>query len=301
MIIAALDRVEEELADGTFAFAPTDEDIHTAIERRVTEIAGADRRQAAHRPQPQRPGRARPAAVPPARGPRRRSRASTSCKQVLLRRADEADRRLRSPATRTCSARSRCCSRTTCSRTSGRSAATSTAGATASRAPTSRRSARARSPARACRSTRQLGRQRARLRRAVRELARRGLRPRLRRRGAVRRDAHAGAPLAHRRGDRAVVDRGVRLRAARRRVLDRLVDAAAEEEPRHRRARARQGRPPDRRPHRLPRDAEGAAARVQPRSPGGQGAAVRRARHVRAVAARAHRADGDGRVRRRAR
>ena len=100
-------------------------------------------------------------------------------------------------------------------------------------------------------------------------------------------DAHAGAPLAPRRGDRAVVDRGVRLPAARRRVLDRLVDAAAEEEPRHRRARAGQGRPAHRRPHRLPRDAQGPAARVQPRSAGGQGAAVRRARHVHAVAARA--------------
>jgi argininosuccinate lyase len=41
VIIAALDRVEEELEGGTFAFAPSDEDIHTAIERRVTEIAGA--------------------------------------------------------------------------------------------------------------------------------------------------------------------------------------------------------------------------------------------------------------------
>ena len=41
VITAALGRVEEELVDGTFAFAPTDEDIHTAIERRVTEIAGA--------------------------------------------------------------------------------------------------------------------------------------------------------------------------------------------------------------------------------------------------------------------
>jgi argininosuccinate lyase len=41
VIIAALARVEEELVEGTFAFAPTDEDIHTAIERRVTEIAGA--------------------------------------------------------------------------------------------------------------------------------------------------------------------------------------------------------------------------------------------------------------------
>jgi argininosuccinate lyase len=40
VIQAALDRVEVELSDGSFAFAPTDEDIHTAIERRVTELAG---------------------------------------------------------------------------------------------------------------------------------------------------------------------------------------------------------------------------------------------------------------------
>jgi argininosuccinate lyase len=39
-LLAALDQVGRELADGTFRFAPTDEDIHTAIERRVTEIAG---------------------------------------------------------------------------------------------------------------------------------------------------------------------------------------------------------------------------------------------------------------------
>jgi argininosuccinate lyase len=38
---AALSDVETELRDGTFEFAPSDEDIHTAIERRVTEIAGA--------------------------------------------------------------------------------------------------------------------------------------------------------------------------------------------------------------------------------------------------------------------
>jgi len=36
----ALRRVGDELADGTFVFAPTDEDIHTAVERRVTELAG---------------------------------------------------------------------------------------------------------------------------------------------------------------------------------------------------------------------------------------------------------------------
>ena len=40
VIGTALDRVELELSEGTFAFAPTDEDIHTAIERRVTELAG---------------------------------------------------------------------------------------------------------------------------------------------------------------------------------------------------------------------------------------------------------------------
>ncbi len=36
----ALDRVEQELAEGGFPFADGDEDIHMAIERRVTELAG---------------------------------------------------------------------------------------------------------------------------------------------------------------------------------------------------------------------------------------------------------------------
>jgi argininosuccinate lyase len=40
VLVAALDRVEEELGSGSFVFAPGDEDIHTAVERRVTEIAG---------------------------------------------------------------------------------------------------------------------------------------------------------------------------------------------------------------------------------------------------------------------
>jgi len=39
-ILAALDTVGSELNEGSFTFAPTDEDIHTAIERRVTELAG---------------------------------------------------------------------------------------------------------------------------------------------------------------------------------------------------------------------------------------------------------------------
>jgi argininosuccinate lyase len=40
-VLEALTGVEEELAGGTFEFAPGDEDIHTAVERRVTELAGA--------------------------------------------------------------------------------------------------------------------------------------------------------------------------------------------------------------------------------------------------------------------
>jgi argininosuccinate lyase len=40
VVLAALDRVEHELGSGEFAFLPTDEDIHTAIERRVTALAG---------------------------------------------------------------------------------------------------------------------------------------------------------------------------------------------------------------------------------------------------------------------
>jgi argininosuccinate lyase len=39
-IIAALDRVSGEMGARSFVFAESDEDIHTAIERRVTELAG---------------------------------------------------------------------------------------------------------------------------------------------------------------------------------------------------------------------------------------------------------------------
>lgn len=41
IIKTALNRVAEELATDAFKFVVTDEDIHTAIERRVTELAGA--------------------------------------------------------------------------------------------------------------------------------------------------------------------------------------------------------------------------------------------------------------------
>ena len=40
-LLLGLDAVAGELAAGSFAFVPDDEDIHTAIERRLTELAGA--------------------------------------------------------------------------------------------------------------------------------------------------------------------------------------------------------------------------------------------------------------------
>ena len=39
-LLAALDTVDHELEEGTFPFLPDDEDVHMAIERRVTELAG---------------------------------------------------------------------------------------------------------------------------------------------------------------------------------------------------------------------------------------------------------------------
>jgi len=39
-LLAALDEAGRELEEGRFAFAPDDEDVHMAIERRVTELAG---------------------------------------------------------------------------------------------------------------------------------------------------------------------------------------------------------------------------------------------------------------------
>ncbi|MGH9030215.1 MAG: argininosuccinate lyase, partial [Acidimicrobiales bacterium] len=40
ILLAALDHVDQELSSGVFVFQAEDEDIHTAVERRVTEMAG---------------------------------------------------------------------------------------------------------------------------------------------------------------------------------------------------------------------------------------------------------------------
>jgi argininosuccinate lyase len=39
-VLVALDQTSDEIGGGTFDFLPSDEDIHTAVERRVTELAG---------------------------------------------------------------------------------------------------------------------------------------------------------------------------------------------------------------------------------------------------------------------
>ena len=91
------------------------------------------------------------------------------------------------------------------------------------------------------------------------------------------------ASLALRRGDRAVDDAAIRLRAALRRVLDRLVDHAAEAQSRRRRTRARQDRPRGRRAGRPAHGDEGPAARLFQGHAGGQGRRVRRVAHARAL------------------
>ena len=103
--------------------------------------------------------------------------------------------------------------------------------------------------------------------------------------------AQIGVDLSRlRRGRHPLGHPRVRLRHAARRLLDGVVDHAAEEEPRHRRARPRQGRPADRQPHRPAHHAQGPAARLQPRPAGGQGAGLRLGGDPRGAAARVHRA-----------
>jgi argininosuccinate lyase len=89
LVLAALDRVEVELRDGGFVFEPSDEDIHTAIERRVTQLAG-DAGAKLHT------GRSRNDQVATAlrlytkRGLRDVARAIVALQRVLLDRASEA-------------------------------------------------------------------------------------------------------------------------------------------------------------------------------------------------------------------
>ena len=131
------------------------------------------------------------------------------------------------------------------------------------------------------------------------ELDRRHVGAGLRRRVRLRlRPGRRGRQPA-RRGADPLVDPGVRLRPAARLLVDGVEHHAAEEEPRHRRARPRQGRPADRQPDRAARDAQGAAAGLQPRPAGGQGAGLRLRGHPGGAAAGGDRDGRDAGVRHR--
>ena len=286
---------------GAFEFLPSDEDIHTAVERRVTELAGAAGRQAAHRPQPERPGRHRPAAVVQARAAARRRRASSICSGCCSTGPRPTRRRvpagLHTPAARPASA-----ARTSPSRPRlGAGPRRRPAARHRSTASTSRRSGPGRWRARRCRSTR---------RSPAAELG--FARPFDNSLDAVSdRDfvaealfdlALLGVHLA-RIGEEWVLWTSEEFGFAR---LDdalrhRVLDAAAEEEPRHRRARPGQVGSPHRQSHRTAGHAQGPAARVQPRPAGGQGAAVRLGRPGVAGARSRCRDDRDGDVRARTR
>ena len=111
-------------------------------------------------------------------------------------------------------------------------------------------------------------RHRARLRRRHPQLDRCLGRSRLRRRVPRRlRDRH-GPPLAPGRGDRVVVKPEIRFRARGRRLLNGIVDAAQQAQPRPGRARPRPHRNGDRAAHRSADAAQGIAARLPARSAG---------------------------------
>ena len=144
------------------------------------------------------------------------------------------------------------------------------------------------------------GRRRARLLRLVGQLDRRHRLARLRRGVRLRHRADRRRPVPPRGGGHPLDDARVRLRDAARLLVDRVEHHAAEEEPRHRRARPRQVRPADRQPVRADGHAQGPPAGLQPRPPGGQGAGLRLGRDPRGAAARRDRHGRDADLQRRA-
>ena len=101
-----------------------------------------------------------------------------------------------------------------------------------------------------------------------------------------------GPPVAARGGDHLVVEPAVRVRPGRRRVLHRLLDDAQQEEPGPGGARPRPDGRRDRGRDRHAGAAQGPAARLPARPPGGQARVVRVGRHAGRLAR------GDGRPRR---
>ena len=135
--------------------------------------------------------------------------------------------------------------------------------------------------------------------RADAQFAGQRVRPRFRAGVPVGRGDLRHASVAAGRGDRHLVDAAIRLREAVGQLLDRLVDHAAEEEPRRRRTGAGQDRPRQR-PSDRPADGdEGPAADLFQGHAGRQGSGVRRRRDARPDAGGddRHGARHDGRTR----
>ena len=152
VLLAALDQVGGELATGTFVFAADDEDIHTAVERRVTEIAG-DVGAKLHTGRSRNDQVATDLRLYAKRELTAVAAEILALQDVLLTRARGGRRRLPARATPTCSGPSRCCWPTICWPTAGPWPATSTACWPPSSGSTCRRSGPAPWPARPCPST----------------------------------------------------------------------------------------------------------------------------------------------------
>ena len=270
-VLDALDTVEVELDDGSFAFERSDEDIHTAVERRVTELAG-------------------PAGAKLHTGRSRNDQVATDLRllvrrelteiaglvlglqRTLLARADEAIAAGWYLPGYTHLQQAQPVALAHHLLAHGWALARDVDRVVAARRPRRRVAAGRRGARRIVAAAGPRGdRRRARVRRSVRQQPRRRIRPRLRRRRAARAGPHRRAPVTPGRGAHLVVVDRVRIHRARRRLLDRFVDDAPEEEPRHRRVGPGQGREVDRPPHRVPRHPEGAPPRLQQGPAGGQG------------------------------
>ena len=256
-----------------------DEDVHTAVERRLGELVGAVGREAAHRPLPQRSGGASTCGCTCGVAARAHRPAASPASAVLAE-AAEAGRRHRRAVLHPPAA-----------------GAGGSAGASPARlrldVAARRRAVRGcdRPHRRLAARRRRLGGQLAPARSGPSPVAStwpgssttRSMRWRHATSSPSTRSACAQA-MVHlspaRRGAGAVVDGRVRLGDLRRPPHDRFVCAAAEEEPRHRRAGTGQGGNRHRRRHRAAGAAEGPAAGVQPRPPGGQACGVPRRRHA---------------------
>ena len=256
------------LQQGAFTFAAGDEDIHTAVERRLGEIIGPAGGQAAYRAQPQRPGGDRLPPVAAASHPGAGCRPARPASRAAAARRDGSWMRS-CPATPISSAPSRSCSPTGGSRhfwplQRDRQRLADLRRRTGGPAPGQRRPGGHSLPGRPLCPGAFPG-----LRPSVPEQPGRRLRSRLRRRVPVLRRPGGRAPQPPGRSRDALHQRRVRLLRAVGRLRHRLQPDAAEEEPGCLRAGAWQIRRADRLADRAAGHAQRAALHLRQGSAGG--------------------------------